>query len=285
MPMYDAGQGRLEVLLSVSATLVVLLALSAYLLATWWLRRRGDDWPILRTVSCLVSAVGLIVAVLVPLPGSAFTVHMIQHTIIGMAAPVFVALARPITLVLRALPPGRSRRALLSLLHSTPASVVVFPPLSAALDVGGLWILYRTNFFAAVHGEPLLHAVISVHVFAAGLLFAIATTQLEPLGRRYSFMLRAASLILAAAAHDVLSKSLYAAPPPGTASMFDAADVQLGAQIMYYGGDVVEVLLAITIAWQWYRATGRADTRAQRQSAGRQPNIHATFKSAPALGE
>lgn len=265
MPAHDHGSGAaLAAALPVTATLAVLVVMSAYLYAAVVLRRRGDRWPIFRTAACVVSGTSLIVAALVPLPGSAFTVHMIQHTIVGMTAPVFFALARPITLALRALPPGRRRRALLKVVHSRAASIVVFPPLAALLDVGGLWLLYRTGLFTAVHDKPILHGLVYTHVFAAGLLFAIAVTQLEPVGRRYSFGLRVASLVLAAAAHDVLSKYLYATPPPGAGRMFDAADLHLGAQVMYYGGDVTEVMLALTIAWQWYGAAGRAHARTSR---------------------
>jgi putative membrane protein len=260
----DDNRDLFDVLLAISATVVVLLALSGYLLATWRLGRRGDHWPVLRTLSCALACTGLVVAALMPLPGPAFTVHMIEHSIVGMAAPVLVALARPVTLMLRALPPDRARRVLLSLLHSRMASVAVFPPLAAVWDVGGLWVLYRTPLFATVHGDTVLHALVYVHVFTAGLMFAVAVTQLEPVGRRYSFPLRAASLVLAAAAHDVLSKSIYAAPPPDTAAMFDAADVRTGAQIMFYGGDVTEIMLAVALAWQWYLATGHAHARGRR---------------------
>lgn len=243
---------------------VVLLGLSGYLFATWRLRRRADRWPVTRTVSCVAGGSCLLGAALIPVPAPPFTGHMIGHTLVGMAAPVLVALARPVTLALRALPPGPARRAVLRVFHSRLAGALVFPPLAAVSDVGGLWVFYRTGLFDAVHENTVLHALVNVHFFAAGLLFAVAATQLEPVTRQYSFVLRAASLVLAAAAHDVLAKSLYAAPPLGIAAMFDADDVQSGAQVMYYGGDVTEIMLAVVIAGQWYFAAGRAHARARR---------------------
>ncbi|MGW7099717.1 hypothetical protein [Streptomyces sp. NPDC054838] len=53
-------------------------------------------------------------------------------------------------------------------------------------------------------------------------------------------------------------------PPPGTA--FTSADLQGGAQLMYYGGDIAEIALATVLAAQWYTATGRARRRARRRS-------------------
>ncbi|MET9833669.1 hypothetical protein ABZ078_31185 [Streptomyces sp. NPDC006385] len=40
------------------------------------------------------------------------------------------------------------------------ADSLVFPPPAALLDVGGLWLLYRTGLFAAMRHEPWLHAAV-----------------------------------------------------------------------------------------------------------------------------
>ena len=251
--------------LAASAAVTAVIAVALYFVAAQQLCRRGDRWPLQWTSSFAAGGVAVVVAAVVPLPGAAFTVHMIQHTIVGMAAPVLVVCARPITLTLRSLPAGRARRVVLALLHSRPATVLTFPPVAAVLDVGGLWLLYRTGLFASVHDRPLLHALIYVHTFLAGLLFTVAVTQLEPVRHRYSLALRAATLVGAAAAHGILAKSLYGAALPGTT--FAVADVQLGAQIMYYGGDLVELALAGVIAWQWYQARGRELARTARDVA------------------
>jgi putative membrane protein len=230
-----------------------LVALALYVMGAARLRRRGDAWPWWRDLSFTLGSAGLALS---PLPGGEFTAHMLQHVIVGMLAPLLLVLARPVTLALRALPPGRARRVLLAVARSRPATVLVFPPVAAALDVGGLWVLYRTHLFAATHDHPWQHALVHVHVFAAGLLFSAAVCQLDPLRHRYSILLRAATLVAAGTAHAVLAKSLWVAPPPGTA--FSAADLHTGAELMYYGGDLAEIALAVVMAAQWYAAGGRA---------------------------
>jgi putative membrane protein len=206
----------------------------------------------------------LIVAALVPLPGGEFTAHMGQHLLVGMAVPLLLVLGRPVTLGLRALPAGRGRRAVLAVLHSRPVGWLVFPPIAALLDVGGLWVLYATPLFADTHERPWLHAVVHLHVLGAGVLFTVAVCQVDPLRRRYSLPLRAASLVVAGAAHAVLAKTLYGAPPSGTD--FSGTDLHAGAELMYYGGDLVEIGLAAVVALQWYAAGGRALARAQRRA-------------------
>ncbi|WP_255306299.1 cytochrome c oxidase assembly protein [Streptomyces sp. Wb2n-11] len=243
------------------------LAVAAYLAATARLRRRGDAWPFRRDASFTAGGTALAAAATATPPGGVFTAHMAQHLVAAMAAPLLLVLARPLTLVLRTLPPGPVRRGLLAAAHSRPAAWLVFPPLAALLDVGGLWVLYRTPLFAAAHDRPLLRAAVHFHVLAAGLLFTFAVCRLDPLRRRWSLPWRGAALLIAGAAHAVLAKTLYAAPPPGTA--FTETDLHTGAQLMYYGGDLVEAGIGATLAMQWYAATGRA--RAARDRRRRSP--------------
>ncbi|UGY91337.1 cytochrome c oxidase assembly protein [Streptomyces gobiensis] len=234
-------------LLTVTAAL---LAVTAYLLAALRLRRRGDAWPLARDASFTAGGTALAYAVLATLPGGPFTAHMVQHLIVGMAAPLLLVLARPLTLALRALPPGRVRRRLLSVAHSRPAAWLVFPPIAALLNIGGLWVLYRTPLLATAQHQPLAHAAVHAHVLTAGLLFTFAVCQLDPLRRRWNLTWRGATLLATGSAHAVLAKSLYATPPPGTA--YTAADLHTGAQLMYYGGDLAELALAAALAAQWY---------------------------------
>nr|WP_276209356.1 cytochrome c oxidase assembly protein [Streptomyces harenosi] len=193
-----------------------------------------------------------------------FTAHMAAHLAAGMAAPLPAVLARPATLALRALPvPGR--RALLAVLHSRPAAVLAFPPVAAVLDIGGLWLLYRAPLPPGLHHSPWLH----LHLFAAGWLFTFAVLAVDPLRHRTGLALRAATLPAAAAAHAVLAKTLWAAGPPGTG--YAPADLHRAAPLMYYGGDVVEIALAVILARQWYRAQGRALARRSRPARRHAP--------------
>ncbi|KDN17196.1 cytochrome c oxidase assembly protein [Amycolatopsis rifamycinica] len=236
---------------------LALLAFAAYEAGAWRLRRRGDRWPPVRDV---VFGAGVLAALA---PGSpTFTGHMLQHVLLGMVAPLLLVLGRPVTLLLRAVP-AAARRPLKRVLGSRPAGLLVFPPVAAVLEAGSLWLLYRTGLFAAIGDEPWLH----VHVLLTGLLFTTAVCRLDPLRHRAGFGVRAGALIGAAAAHAVLAKTLYVTPPPGV--VLAVADRQAGAQLMYYGGDVVELGLALVVALQWYAARGRAEVRARRRSSRR----------------
>ncbi|MHC3472223.1 cytochrome c oxidase assembly protein [Streptomyces sp. 7R007] len=234
-----------------------LLAGVLYTAGAGRLRRRGDRWARGRDAAMWLGAATLTAAVAAPweawLPP--FTGHMATHLAAGMAAPLLVVLARPVTLALRALPVP-ARRTLLSLTRSRPVTLLVWPPVAALVDVGGMWLLYRAPLPPAVHHSPLP----TVHLFAAGTLFTFSVLALDPVRHRAGLALRSGVLFAAAAAHTVLARSLWRAGPPGLA--YTPADLHQASHLMYYGGDVVEVALAVVVATQWYRAQGRALARA-----------------------
>mgnify|MGYP002150983614 CR=1 FL=1 len=78
------------------------LALAAvYLYGVWRLRRRGDGWPVGRTVSWLAGCAALLLATSsgVRSYGSAmFSVHMVEHMTLNMFVPVLLVLGAPVTL-------------------------------------------------------------------------------------------------------------------------------------------------------------------------------------------
>ncbi|WP_344071833.1 cytochrome c oxidase assembly protein [Streptomyces crystallinus] len=260
--------------LGAPAGLAAVLAVSAgaaYLLAARRLRRRGDEWPWSRDAFFGAGQAALAAVALAPVPGGEFTAHMVRHLVVGMAAPLLLVLGRPVTLALRALPAGPVRRALRAVVRTRLFGPLFLPPVAALLDVGGLWLLYRTRLFARVHDHPWLHAAVHTHVLAAGLLFGFALCQLDPVRHRYGLPLRAATLVAAGTAHGVLAKTLYGAPPPGTA--FTGPDLARAAEMMYYGGDLVEIALAAVLARQWYTATGRRGVPAAPTATGRQRQL------------
>lgn len=262
-PGPDTNLAASEPPVAVAALLVAV----AYALAAGRLRRRGDAWPWWRDVSFTAGSIAMAWAAVGRPPGGPFTGHMIQHLVLGMGAPLLLVVARPLTLALRALPPGRVRGSLTTLMHLSPARWLVFPPLAALLDVGGLWLLYRTGLFAAMAHHPLLHAVAHAHLLAAGLLFTFAVCQLDPVRHRWSVVVRGTTLLAAGAAHGGLAKTLHSLPPPGTD--FTTADLHSGAQLMYYGGDAAGAALAVVLGVGWSATRGRTDPDRSSAPSGR----------------
>lgn len=76
--------------------------------------------------------------------------------------------------------------------------------------------------------------------------------------------MRGAVLVAFIAAHSVLAKWLYAHPPAGV----DVADGRVGAQFMYYGGDVVDVIIIVLLLTGWYNSTDPRRRRASYPPSG-----------------
>lgn len=240
-----------------TAVSIALLALptSLYLSGVLTLRGRAVRWSRRRTLSFLIGVALLAVALLSPLAAhdDVFTVHVVQHLLLGMFAPVFLALSAPITLALRVLAPHR-RRLLVSVLHTSPATVLTHPVTAAALSVGGVAVLNNTGLYAQAEQHEGTHILVHMHFVVSGYLFAAAIVGLDPRKHQPSMLLRCVVVVAAFAAHDTIAKLLYAHGP---------AAWRTGALVMFYGGDAADVLLVAVLFAQWYGREGRRLERDQ----------------------
>jgi putative membrane protein len=248
------------------ASLLAVVA-AAYMLAGARLAGRGTRWPFARTVAFLGGQLAIAVALASPLAveDERFPIHVIQHLLLGMVAPLLLVLSAPVTLLLRALPrPYRQRAA--RLLHYPPLRRLSHPLVGAALSIGAMYALYLTPLYAATLRHPPLHLLMHAHFLLAGYLFSWAVVGLDPIPHRASLPTRAVVLVLALGAHGTLAKLLYAdgASVAGLqAAVVSVRDWRLGTQIMWYGGDVVDVALVFAFFLQWYIAGGRRLARAR----------------------
>lgn len=182
--------------------------------------------------------------------------HMMQHLLIGMLAPLGLVLAAPLTLVLRTLPTQKARM-LTAVLGSRPFHYLSHPVTALFLNIGGMYLLYLTPLYTAMLDSPYLHYLMHIHFLAAGYLFVWAIAGPDPAPRRPGMRLRLAVLFVGTAAHAYLSKLMYAyAFPRNTPHSIE--EIHAAAKIMYYGGDLAELLLAVVFFSMWYRARGRS---------------------------
>jgi putative membrane protein len=139
------------------------------------------------------------------------------------------------------------------------------PVTALILTTGGLTVLYLTPLYARMLAEPALHQLVTVHFVLSGCLFAWVVAGADPAPHRPSVPARLVLLGVAIAAHATLSQLLYAGayvqvPAP-------VADRQAGATLMYYGGDIAELLLAFAVVQS--RATTRKVSSFGSAASGR----------------
>lgn len=231
-----------------------LLAIGLYIGAVLTTDRRGRlrKWPLLRTASFVAGVFFATAAAVGPLARQShadFTVHMAGHLLLGMLAPLLIALAAPVTLVLRTLN-VRLARKLSRLLQSSFMGFFTHPVVASVLNIGGLWLLYTTDLYSAMHANIWVHIIVHIHVFLAGYLFTISLVYIDPIFHRFSYTYRTVVFILALAGHGILSKFIYAYPPTG----IPEEQARIGAMLMYYGGDAVDLLLIFILFKHWYQS-------------------------------
>ncbi|GAA2428521.1 cytochrome c oxidase assembly protein [Streptomyces macrosporus] len=264
-PVHDHGTGS-GVLEALPPVLVLLLCAGAYLHLARRARRRNParGWSRWRT-ACFTTGLALLAVALVPpvssFAHSDFRGHMVQHMLIGMYAPLALVLGAPVTLSLRALPAAHGRR-LTAVLHSRPARVLTHPATALLLSTGSLAVLYFTPLYNAATERPVGHWLLHVHFLLSGCLFAHAIAGPDPAPARPGVRTRLVYLGLAIAAHASISQLMYGGFRVDVHA--PVAQVRGGAEIMYYGGDIAELLLAAALVATW-----RPDRRAVPGSAAR----------------
>lgn len=234
--------------------LLIVIVVVLYLLSHYSLVKSESSWKSWRTFSFIVGVVLLGIATMPSMMQWAhqdLVGHMVQHLLIGMYGPLFLVLGAPILLALKALPVNMARY-ITTILRSGFFYFISHPVTTLVLNMGGMFLLYLTPLFAESLSNSLLHYFIHLHFLAAGFLFTWSMIGPEPVAKRPGFRIRVYVLFINIAAHAFLSKFMYAYLYPLNTPYSDS-NIREAAKLMYYWGDLSELLLAIALFTVWYR--------------------------------
>ncbi len=261
-----------------AVSIAVLAAL--YSLGVWRLHRRGVRWSPWRSLAFLAGGLGMAAVAsfssLAVYDTTLLWMHMVQHMILSMAVPIFLALGAPVTLALRTLP-AKPRQWLLVLLHSRYARVVSFPLVGGALFVATPFVLYFSSLYEATLRHPWLHDLNHGHFVAVGCLWFFPLVGLDPVPGRLPYLMRMLAMTLALPFHAFLGIAIMtgADHPPLIAQQWYsslgrtwgptlAQDQQIAGGILWGTGDAVGLLLAGVLFLQWVRQSQREAAREDR---------------------
>jgi len=244
-------------------TYLVLLAISALLFFTYiFLASKNatskKGWNVWRTASFTFGSACLAVSFSPPLVDFAhhnFTGHTIQHLLLGMLAPIGLVLGAPVSLALYTASHKRAR-AISRVLSSSYFHFISTPIVVVLLNSGSLFLLYLTPLLDLTHQYPALHILLHVHMLMAGYLFTWTIIGPDPAPRRPKMEMRVLVLFISIAAHSFLSKYMYAYHYPKT-GVYRIEEIKSGAKLMYYGGDLIELIVIVALFTLWYRGKGK----------------------------
>ena len=260
--------------------LALLLAAAVYLLGVRRLSARGDRWPLARSLSFLVLGLGTVAVAttsgIAAYDGSLFAPHMVQHMLLTMVAPVFLALGAPVTLALRTLP-RRPRQLLLAVLHARVVKLLTFPLIPWALFVASPFALYFTGWYELTLTNAVLHELLHVHFLVVGCLFFWPLLGVDPVPGRAPFPFRLLMVATTLPFHAFLGVAIMSVTTEGEGllarehylglhTLAEAVDQQqLGGGLLWAAGDLVGLLFLGVLLTQWMRVSEREAAREDRR--------------------
>ena len=260
------------------------LAVVGYLVGVRRLRKRGDRWPVGRTVSWLVGC-AMVLWATSGSPGAygevLFSMHMVQHMTIATGAPLFLTLGAPVTLALRSLHHRVDgslgpREWLLLVVHSRLARFLGNPVVAAGLFIVSLVAFYNSGLLEASLRGHTMHLFMVGHFLIAGYLFANAVVGIDPGPRRPAYPFRVLIVMVTFGFHAFFSVSLMSSSRVLAESWFSSLDRGWGRSLLddqYFGaslgwalGDYPLAVLAGVLLWGWFRSDQREAARHDRRS-------------------
>ncbi|MFM9151285.1 MAG: cytochrome c oxidase assembly protein [Candidatus Planktophila sp.] len=281
----------------------LVLTTALYIKGVVILKKRGDTWPVGRTVAFALGITGIDFATSGGLGVYAmysFEYHMVAHMTLGMIAPIGLVLGAPVTLALRTLPQGRTpeergpRAVLVALLHSRYGILLTNPVIALALFDGSLFVLYFTDLFGTLMSNHAGHLLMNIHFILAGFLFFMIVIGVDPSPRRIHHLVRIVILFAAMAIHAFFSIALLA-----TTSLIDKGfyssqnipwlgsglldDQRAGGSWSWAMGEIPIILALIATFILWMREdakeTRRIDRNEERKAAMGEPDELAQYNA------
>lgn len=253
-----------------------------YLAGVWRLHRRGDKWPIYRTVLWVL---GLLFLVYVTSGGVnayeqyLFSAHMLGHMALTMAVPVLLVPGAPVTLAMRAIRKRTDgsrggREWILLAVHSKFAGVIANPLVAAGLFVGSLWVFYYSPLFRWTMLDHIGHEWMVAHFLITGYLFVQSLIGIDPVPYRLPYPFRLLLLLGTMAFHAFFGLAIMTSTGLLLADWYGAmgwgadalADQRVGGGIAWSVGELPTLALAITVAVQWSRSDERESKRSDRNA-------------------
>lgn len=250
-----------------------------YLAGVRRLQKRGDRWPIHRTVFWVLGMLMLVWVTGGPINAYQeylFSVHMLGHMMLSMAIPLLLVSGAPITLALRAIHKRDDgtrggREWIMWAVHSPFAKVVTHPFVAAAIFIVSLWAFYFTDLVRWSMYEHLGHEWMVAHFLISGYLFVMSLVGADPVPYRLPYPGRLITLIAVMAMHAFFGMAMMMQEGLMVADWFGSMgrdwgpspmeDQYIGGGIAWSIGEIPTLILAITVAIQW----SRSDTKLQKR--------------------
>jgi cytochrome c oxidase assembly factor CtaG len=270
---------------------LILLVAAGTLYGAGALRARGG-WPAQRSAAFLAGLLALALALMSGIDAYSerlLSVHMAQHLLLMLAAPVLLLWGAPVRLALAA-GPRSARRVISALLHRRVVRSLLHPALGLAVLAAVTLGTHLTPLYEVALRHPALHALEHAAYLWAGLLFLAPLLGSDPLPRRPSplarFALLMAAMVVMAVPGALLaftSTVRYPFYAAASRSLHVSAlsDQHLAGAVMWIGGGLAIFTLAAIVAMQALLAEERRQLRRELYAADQPSRAPSAGPAAP----
>lgn len=260
-----------------------LLAVGLYLYGVRRLRQREIGWPVGRTVAWCLGWLSILLATSSGFGRygiAQFSIHMIDHMVLGMIAPILLVLGGPVTLALRALPASRKpappgmRELIVRALHSPVTKSITHPLVVFALFIVSFFAVYFTSIFGDLMQSHLGHLVMELHFLLVGYLYYWVIIGIDPSPRRLPPILKLGLLLAALPFHAFFGLTMMNDRTAMAADYYRGlnlpwvgdlvSDQKLGGAIAWGATEVPIIIVVIALMAQWSAGDAREATRTDR---------------------
>lgn len=167
----------------------ILLLGSGYLVGVRRLRRSGQLWPGGRTIAFCGLGLGFAVLATMSFVGVyqpvLFYVRSVQTILLLLVVPLFLAMGRPLTLLINAAPdPGRRLEAAI---RSRVARIVTFPVITTFVLVVTPFLVYFTPWYQAGFTSTAVAQLTHLALLAPGFVFFWTLLRVDPVPKAYPY--------------------------------------------------------------------------------------------------
>ena len=263
-------------------TLICVFGVLMYLAGVWRLHRRGDTWPIGRTIAWVTGLALLFYTTngaLNAYEQYLFSVHMLGHMMLTMLIPLVLVLGAPVTLALRAVQKRDDgswggREWILWMVQTPYSKVITHPAVAAVIFAGSLWVFYFTPIARWAAEEHVGHQWMIIHFLISGYLFNLSMIGVDPVPYRFPYPLRIVTLFATMASHAFFGVTIMTGNGLLLADWYGAMgrtwgatpleDQNMGGGIAWGIGELPTLALALIVAIQWSRSDEKEQKRKDR---------------------
>ncbi|WP_067679880.1 cytochrome c oxidase assembly protein [Nocardia miyunensis] len=263
-------------------TLSIVLAV-LYLIGVRRLRARGDAWPVGRTISWMCGCAILLIATSSGVGRYApamFSVHMAQHMMLSMLAPILFALGGPVLLALRVLPaagrdaPPGPREWILAAVHNPVSRFMTNPVVAAVFFISGFYALYLGGIFDAVIDQHGAHLAMNLHFLVSGYLFYWVVLGIDPKPRQVQPLTKVGMIFGSLPFHAFFGVALMSMTTVMGGWFYRSlglswdhdllGDQHTGGSLAWASGELPLVVVMLALLIQWSRSDSREAKRIDR---------------------